>query len=112
MHRVDWRLPPKSSEEAGLERAFVADLVLKHLLCLGEFRVAEVAERVKLPISLVELVLEDHRKDQLIEVKSAANYSSMSYVFRLTDAGAGAGPSGGLPAHGATADGSQHQHRR
>jgi hypothetical protein len=78
---------PKSVEEAGLDRAFVAELLLKHLLYLGEFRLADVAERIKLPISVVETALEEHRKDQLIEVKSAANYSSMSYLFRLTEAG-------------------------
>jgi hypothetical protein len=64
-----------------------ADLVLKHLLYLGEFRMAEVAERVKLPVSLVELVLEEHRREKLIEVKGAANYSSLSYLFGLTEAG-------------------------
>ena len=65
----------------------VADLVLKHLLYLGEFRMAEVADRVKLPLSLVETVLEEHRKEKLVEVKGAANYSSISYQFRLTEAG-------------------------
>ena len=87
MRNMDLREAPKSVEEAGLDRAFVADLLLKHLLNLGEFRLTDVAERVKLPTSLVETALEEHRKDQLIEVKSAANYSSMSYLFRLTEAG-------------------------
>jgi predicted ATPase with chaperone activity len=87
MRSTDRKEAPKSIEEAGLDRAFVAELLLKHLLYLGDFRMADVAERVKLPISLVEPLLEEHRKDQLIEVKSAANYSSMSYLFRLTEAG-------------------------
>jgi len=78
---------PASLEAAGLDRAFVAELVLKHLLQLVEFRIAEVAERVKLPVSLVELVLEEHRREKLVEIKGAANYSSMSYQFRLTEAG-------------------------
>jgi len=87
MRNTDLRKAPKSVEEAGLDKAFVADLLLKHLLHLGEFRLSDVAERVKLPTLLVETALEKHRKDQLIEVKSAANYSTMSYLFRLTDAG-------------------------
>jgi predicted ATPase with chaperone activity len=79
--------PPKSLDAAGLDQAFIFDLVLKHLLLLGEFRMADVADRVKLPVSMVELVLEEHRKEKLIEVKGAANYSATSYVFKLTELG-------------------------
>ena len=78
---------PASLEDAGLDRVFIADLVLKHLLHLLEFRIAEVAERVKLPISVVELVLEEYRREKLVEIMGAANYSSISYQYRLTEAG-------------------------
>ena len=76
--------PPKCLNDTGLEQALVEDLVLKHLLYLGEFKMAEVAERVRLPVSIVELALEEHRREKLIEVKGAANYTKTSYVFRLT----------------------------
>ena len=79
--------PPKCLNDTGLEQALVEDLVLKHLLYLGEFKMAEVAERVRLPVSIVELALEEHRREKLIEVKGAANYTKTSYVFRLTEAG-------------------------
>jgi predicted ATPase with chaperone activity len=87
MRSMDRPRPPKSLEDAGLDGALVADLVLKHLLYLGEFRIAGLAERVKLPVSLVEPVLEEHRREKLVEIKGAAHYSSMSYLFRLTEAG-------------------------
>ncbi|HBG07413.1 MAG: hypothetical protein A2075_00960 [Geobacteraceae bacterium GWC2_58_44] len=54
---------------------------------LGEFKLADIAERVKLPASIVELVLEEQRRENLIEVKGSANYAKTSYVFRLTEAG-------------------------
>lgn len=79
--------PPESIEATGLSQALVEDLVLKHLLVLGEFRLADVAARVKLPPSLVEGVLEEHRRERLVEVKGSANYARGSYVFRLTEAG-------------------------
>jgi predicted ATPase with chaperone activity len=78
---------PKSLKEAGLPLAFVDDLVLKHLMFLGQFTMADVAEKVKLPISIVEYVLEEHRRENLIEVKGSASYTKTSYVFRLTEAG-------------------------
>lgn len=79
--------PPKSLNEAGLTQASVEDLVLKHLLFLGEFKMADVAERVRLPISIVEDVLEGQRKENLIEVKGSPSYTKTSYTFRLTESG-------------------------
>jgi predicted ATPase with chaperone activity len=78
---------PKTLEEAGLEQAFVEDLILKHLFYLGEFRMSDVAERVKLPVSLVEFMLEDLRREKLLEIRGAESYTKTSYVFRLTEAG-------------------------
>jgi hypothetical protein len=81
--------PPllSSLDETGLELAFVENLVLKHLFFLGEFKLVDVAERVKLPLSIVEQVLDGLRKDILVEVRGAVNYTKSSYVFRLTGAG-------------------------
>jgi hypothetical protein len=79
--------PPESIEATGLSPALVEELVLKHLLGLGEFKLADVAARVKLPVSLIEGVLDEHRREQLIEVKGSASYAKTSYLFRLTDAG-------------------------
>lgn len=78
---------PKTMEDAGLEQAFVEDLILKHLFYLGEFRMTDVAERVKLPVSLVEYMLEDLRREKLLEIRGAESYTRTSYVFRLTEAG-------------------------
>lgn len=79
--------PPHSLEASGLTQALVEDLVLKHLLVLGEFRMADVAQRVKLPVSVVEAVLEEQRRENLVEVKGSPNFAKTSYVFRLTEAG-------------------------
>lgn len=79
--------PPGAIEETGLSQALLEDLVLKHLLVLGEFRLPDLAQRVRLPVSLVEPVLEEQRREHLVEVKGSANFAKTSYVFRLTDAG-------------------------
>ena len=87
MRSFDPPQPPKTLKDVGLDQAFVENLVLKHLMYMGEFKMADVAERVRLPISLVELVLEEHRRENLIEVRGAATFTRMSYVFRLTESG-------------------------
>jgi predicted ATPase with chaperone activity len=79
--------PLKNLPETGLAQAFLAELVLKHLLFLGEFRMADLADRIRLPMSIIELVLEEHRKEKLIEVTGAANYYTTSYVYKLTELG-------------------------
>ena len=79
--------PPHTLDASGLSQALVEDLVLKHLLVLGEFRMADVAQRVKLPVSVVEEVLEELRRENLIEVKGSPNFAKTSYVHRLTEAG-------------------------
>src|SRR5574341_1332417 len=49
---------PKTIEDTGLSMSFIADLVMKHLLVMGEFKLADVSEVVKLPISVIDSVIE------------------------------------------------------
>lgn len=79
--------PPKTLQETGLEYVLIEDLVLKHLMFMGEFKLIDLAERVKLPLMLVEQVLESLKKERLVEVKGAGSYTSMSYVYQITEMG-------------------------
>jgi predicted ATPase with chaperone activity len=78
---------PKSVEETGLELTFIADLILKHILFMGEFRLADVAERVKLSMAIIDRAMEVLRRDKLVEVKGGTGYATMTYTFKLTDQG-------------------------
>ncbi len=78
---------PQTIEEAKLDPSLVTDLVLKHLLFMGEFKMADIAERIKLPVSIVEGALEELRRDKFIEVKGSSSYTKMAYVFKATEAG-------------------------
>ncbi len=78
---------PKSVEETGLELTFIADLILKHLLFMGEFRLADVVERVKLSLAIIDRAMEVLRRDKLVEVKGGTGYATMTYTFKLTDQG-------------------------
>ncbi len=78
---------PKSLEESGLRLPFVVDLITKHILQLGSFNSQEVAERVRLPISIVEKAMEELRRAHYVDVKRAEGITTMSYRYTITDGG-------------------------
>jgi energy-coupling factor transporter ATP-binding protein EcfA2 len=78
---------PRTLEETGLGAPFIADLILKHAVQMEEFRIQEMAERVRLPVSLVDKSMDDLRRDRFIEVKGAGQISRLSYILAVTDAG-------------------------
>ncbi|HEY6873996.1 MAG TPA: ATPase [Geobacteraceae bacterium] len=79
--------PPNKVEETGLSLSFIADLIMKHVLLLGEFKIADVVERVKLPISVVDAVLETLKRDRFVEVKGGTGFATVTYTFKITEQG-------------------------
>lgn len=79
--------PPRSVEDTGLDFSFISDLVTKHILFMGEFRMADVVERVKLPLAVVSQVLELLKRERIVEVKGATSYSATTYTFKMTELG-------------------------
>lgn len=82
---------PQTIEETGLEPQQLADLVLKHLLFMGEFKLADVAERVKLSLTVTERVFELLRRDKFVEVLGGAGYAAVTYTYKISDSGKGRG---------------------
>lgn len=78
---------PTNVDGTGLTLAFIADLIMKHILFMGEFMLGEVAERVKLPFSVVDTALENLKRDRLVEVKGGTGYATVTYTFKITDQG-------------------------
>ena len=83
------RVPPnlESIEQTGLNLDFVADLALKHLVLMGEFRLADLAVRLGLPASILNDVIELLRNKKLIEVRSASQFIKASFNFVATELG-------------------------
>jgi energy-coupling factor transporter ATP-binding protein EcfA2 len=79
--------PPRTLQESGLTLPFVTDLIMKHLLFLGSFNSQEIAERVRLPLSLVEMAMEEIRRAHFVDIKGAEGVTSMSYRYTLTERG-------------------------
>ena len=78
---------PQNINETGLELSFIADLVIKHVMFLGEFTLPDVASRIKLPIGVVNSAIEVLRNNYLIEVKGASQLGTISYKYAISDKG-------------------------
>lgn len=78
---------PTTVEETGLELSFIADLIIKHILFMGEFTLRDLSENVKLPISILDIAIETLRRERLIEVKGSVDYTKATYKFAITGQG-------------------------
>lgn len=78
---------PASVADTGLDLAQIADLLMKHMLFMGDFMIADLADRVKLPPAVVESVLEVLRRDKFVEVKGGTGYAAVTYTFKISDTG-------------------------
>jgi hypothetical protein len=78
---------PRCLEETGLSFSFIADLVMKHVLFMGEFTIGDVADKIKLPYPIVEKVMDNLREERFLEVKRATQLHKAAYRFSITDLG-------------------------
>ncbi len=78
---------PETVEETGLDITFIAELALKHMLFMGEFRMSDLSEQLKLPVSIIEKGLELLRRDKYVEVKGGTGYMPSSYTFKISETG-------------------------
>lgn len=78
---------PRSVEDTGLDLSFIADLIMKHIIFMGEFTLKDVSEKIKLPIQIVDTAVDTLRREHLVEVKGAAGYAKETYKFNITGQG-------------------------
>ena len=78
---------PSTLEEAGLRADHVEQLLVKTLYT-GEATGLAVADRMRLPFDMLELLIEHARVERLVEVRGATGSGSAAgYRYNLTDAG-------------------------
>jgi predicted ATPase with chaperone activity len=78
---------PQTVEDSGLDLSFISDLILKHVLFMGEFTIGVIASAVRLPALIVDMAIEELRREKMIEVKGAAHFAKASYQFQVTGQG-------------------------
>jgi hypothetical protein len=78
---------PKNLQEIGLDTSFLADLALKHIQFMREFKLTDLSERMKLPLAAVDPIVELLQREKFVEVKGASEYARLSYRFGITGIG-------------------------
>jgi len=77
----------KTVAETGLDLSFIADLIMKHILFMGEFNLKDISENIKLPIPVVDEAIEMLRREHFVEVKGATGYVKETYKLNITGQG-------------------------
>ena len=78
--------PPNSIEETGLHPDTLAQLLLKTLVA-GEASGTGLAEKLRLPYSVLDALVQHARVEKLLEVRGASGTGSAGYRYVLTDLG-------------------------
>jgi hypothetical protein len=77
---------PVTLEETGLTASLIEQLMLKTLYG-GELSGLVVADRMRVPYSVLEPIVERVRVERLVEVRGSSGSSSAGYRYALTDLG-------------------------
>ena len=77
---------PTTIEDTGLPVDRIHQLIIKTLYG-AESTGLLIAERMRIPFTLLEPLIEHARAEHLIEVKGAAGSGAASYRYNLTDLG-------------------------
>jgi hypothetical protein len=78
--------PPATIAESGLNPETLAQLLLKTLIG-GEASGSGLADRLKLPYSLLEALVQHARVEKLVEVRGTSGVGTAGYRYMLTDLG-------------------------
>ncbi len=75
---------PREIHDLKVSHSLLTDLMLRHLRTYGVSSLRSLAGLMKIPSSLVQILFDQLRKQQLIEIKGTAG---LDYSFSLTEAG-------------------------
>jgi hypothetical protein len=78
--------PPATLEESGLHPDNLAQLLLKTLIA-GEASGTALADRLRLPYSVLDALVQHARIEKLVEVRGTSGAGSAGYRYILTDLG-------------------------
>jgi hypothetical protein len=78
--------PPATLEETGLHPDTLAQILLKTLVA-GEASGTSLSEKLRLPYSVLDVLIQHARVEKLLEVKGTSGAGSAGYRYVLTDLG-------------------------
>lgn len=78
---------PASIEETGLDQGFIIDLCLKTIYALGRPSARVICDRMCLPFTVLEGVLEFLRRQEYLDVVGSSGLTEQDYQYSLTGKG-------------------------
>ncbi len=78
---------PQSLTELGLPTSLIEQLILKILYFKGDVMGGDLARAIGLSFSLIELIVDQFKFKQLVQVKSSLGYGPVSALLSLTEQG-------------------------
>jgi hypothetical protein len=78
--------PPATLEETGLHPDTLAQILLKTLVA-GEASGTSLSEKLRLPYSVLDQLIQHGRVEKLLEVRGTSGAGSAGYRYALTDFG-------------------------
>ena len=84
-HRF-WPQAPRTLEEAGLTVSMVEELILKAIFFAGEMRGMDIANRLKLPSTIIDEVIEGLRRQKYVDIRGGggAGVGKTTMIYQLT----------------------------
>ena len=79
---------PETIEETGIDQGVIQDLTLKTIYFAGRPSARSICERICLPFTIMEGVLEGLRRNELVEIVGSVGVLEQDYQFALTTKGA------------------------
>jgi hypothetical protein len=79
-------LPPATIEETGLHPDTLHQLLLKTLVA-SEFSGTQLSDKVRLPYSVLDALIQHARTEKLLEVRGTSGVGTAGYRYALTDLG-------------------------
>lgn len=85
--KTDVLSAPQTLENTGISKAFVFDLILKHLYLFGELSGMNIAEKLCLPFPVLDAVLDDTVWRKYAEKRGGKGLGNAADIFGLTEKG-------------------------
>jgi hypothetical protein len=81
-----WPQQPRTIDEAGLTVSMVEELILKAIFFAGEMRGMDIANRLKLPSTIIDEVIEGLRRQKYIDIRGGggAGVGKTTMIYQLT----------------------------
>jgi len=81
-----WPQAPRTIDEAGLTVSMVEELILKAIFFAGEMRGMDIANRLKLPSTIIDEVIEGLRRQKYVDIRGGggAGVGKTTMIYQLT----------------------------